>query len=52
MSRTSGSGSEAARDPYINITALFRDKLNIDVKLTVDEQHKVVTIRMNKSEVR
>ncbi len=52
MSRTSGSGSEAARDPYINITALFRDKLNIDVKLTVDEEHKVVTIRMNKSEAR
>lgn len=52
MSRTSGSGSEAARDPYINITALFRDKLNIDVKLTVDEEHKVVTIRMNQSEAR
>ncbi|KAA8751488.1 hypothetical protein [Paenibacillus sp. UASWS1643] len=52
MSRTSGSGSEAARDPYINITALFRDKLNIDVKLNVDEEHKVVTIRMNKSEAR
>ncbi|MDR6717765.1 MULTISPECIES: hypothetical protein [Paenibacillus] len=52
MSRNSGGSSEAARDPYINITALFRDKLNIDVKLTVDEEHKVVTIRMNKSEAR
>lgn len=53
MSRsTNGGGSEAVRDPYINITALFRDKLNIDVKLTVDEEHKVVTIRMNKSEAR
>ncbi|WKL02582.1 hypothetical protein Q0F98_00960 [Paenibacillus amylolyticus] len=52
MSRNSGGSSEAAHDPYINITALFHDKLNIDVKLTVDEEHKVVTIRMNKSEAR
>lgn len=53
MSRsTNGGGGEAVRDPYINITALFRDKLNIDVKLTVDEEHKVVTIRMNQSEAR
>ncbi|MDQ0655553.1 hypothetical protein [Paenibacillus sp. W2I17] len=53
MSRsTNGGGGEVVRDPYINITALFRDKLNIDVKLTVDEDHKVVTIRMNKSEAR
>ncbi|QLG39816.1 hypothetical protein MKY42_20600 [Paenibacillus sp. FSL W7-1088] len=52
MSRSSNGGSEAARDPYINVTALFRDKLGIDVKLDVDEEHKVVTIRMNKAEAR
>ncbi|RAW18343.1 hypothetical protein DC345_04185 [Paenibacillus taichungensis] len=52
MSRSSNGGSEAARDPYINITALFHDKLDIDVKLEVDEEHKVVTIRMNKAEAR
>ncbi|WP_342551591.1 hypothetical protein [Paenibacillus sp. FSL R7-0652] len=52
MSRTSNRGTEAARDPYLNITALFREKLNIDVKLTVDEEHKVVTIHMNKREAK
>ncbi|WP_186327804.1 hypothetical protein [Paenibacillus xylanexedens] len=54
MSRSTngGGGGEAVRDPYINITALFRDKLNIDVKLRVDEEHKVVIIQMNKSEAR
>ncbi len=52
MSRSTNGGGEAVRDPYINSPALFRDKLNIDVKLTVDEEHKVVTIRMNKSEAR
>jgi len=52
MSRSSNGGSEAARDPYINVTALFHDKLKIDVKLNVDEEHKVVTIRMNKAEAR
>lgn len=52
MSRSSNGGSEAARDPYINVTALFQDKLDIDVKLDVDEEHKVVTIRMNKAEAR
>lgn len=52
MSRSSNGGSEAARDPYINVTALFYDKLDIDVKLDVDEEHKVVTIRMNKAEAR
>ncbi|MBB6023053.1 hypothetical protein HNR77_004153 [Paenibacillus sp. JGP012] len=50
MSRTSNRGSGPARDPYLNITALFREKLHVDVKLTVDEEHKVVTIRMNKME--
>jgi hypothetical protein len=52
MSRSSNHGTEAARDPYLNITALFREKLGIDVKLTVDDEHKVVTIRMNKAEVK
>ncbi|WP_434750658.1 hypothetical protein [Paenibacillus amylolyticus] len=52
MSRTSNHGTEAARDPYLNITALFREKLGIDVKLTVDDEHKVVTIRMNKMEAK
>lgn len=52
MSRSSNGGCEAARDPYINVTALFHDKLDIDVKLDVDEEHKVVTIRMNKAEAR
>ncbi|MDN8587656.1 hypothetical protein Q0V21_02635 [Paenibacillus sp. 11B] len=52
MSRSSNGGSEAARDPYINVTALFHDKLDMDVKLDVDEEHKVVTIRMNKAEAR
>ncbi|WP_440109609.1 hypothetical protein [Paenibacillus sp. QZ-Y1] len=37
---------------FINITELFHDKLDIDVKLHVDEEHKVVTIRMNKAEAR
>ncbi|MFJ2044083.1 hypothetical protein PTQ21_24950 [Paenibacillus marchantiae] len=52
MSRSSNGGSEAARDPYINVTAFFHDKLDIDMKLDVDEEHKVVTIRMNKAEAR
>ncbi|OPG96031.1 hypothetical protein B2I21_21985 [Chryseobacterium mucoviscidosis] len=52
MSRSSNGGSEAARDPYINVTALFHDKLDMDVKLDVDEEHKVVTIRMNKAGAR
>ncbi|MGQ8873003.1 hypothetical protein [Paenibacillus sp. TSA_86.1] len=52
MSRTSNHGTEAARDPYLNITALFREELGIDVKLTVDDEHKVVTIRMNKVEAK
>ncbi|WP_145331639.1 hypothetical protein [Paenibacillus xylanexedens] len=52
MSRSSNRGTEAARDPYLNITALFREKLGIDAKLTVDDEHKVVTIRMNKAEVK
>ncbi|CAI6056964.1 hypothetical protein PAECIP112173_01629 [Paenibacillus sp. JJ-100] len=50
MSRTSNRGTEAARDPYLNITALFREKLGINVKLEVDEEHKIVTIRMDKME--
>ncbi|NUU78337.1 hypothetical protein [Paenibacillus xylanilyticus] len=52
MTRSHNGGSEAARDPYINITALFHDKLNVDVNLTVDEEQKIVWIRMNKAEAR
>ncbi|MEO2207347.1 hypothetical protein ABGV42_26860 [Paenibacillus pabuli] len=52
MTRSHNGGSEPARDPYLNITALFHDKLNVDVNLTVDEEHKIVWIRMNKVEAR
>ncbi|MGC5773156.1 hypothetical protein [Paenibacillus pabuli] len=52
MSRSTNGGNEAARDPYINVTALLHDKLDMDVKLDVDEEHKVVTIRMNKAEAK
>lgn len=52
MTRSHNGGSEPARDPYLNITALFHDKLNVDVNLTVDEEKKIVWIRMNKAEAR
>lgn len=52
MTRSHNGGSESARDPYLNITALFHDKLNVDVNLTVDEEKKIVWIRMNKAEAR
>lgn len=50
MTRTHNGGSEPARDPYLNITALFRDKLGINVNLEVDEEQKIVTIHMKPME--
>ncbi|WP_145408924.1 hypothetical protein [Paenibacillus xylanexedens] len=53
MTRSNGNGSsKAARDPYLNITALFQDQLHMDVQLTVDEERKIVSIRINKPEAR
>ncbi|MFE6075900.1 hypothetical protein ACFVQB_15615 [Paenibacillus sp. NPDC057886] len=52
MSRSNNGGSEAVRDPYITMTPMFHDKLDIDVKVDVDEEHKGVIIRMNKVEAR
>lgn len=47
MSRsTGGGGTSEAIDRYINVTKLFKDKLDITVELKVDDNNRIVTIMM------
>ncbi|MBE0337594.1 hypothetical protein [Paenibacillus sp. 23TSA30-6] len=46
MTRSSGGSSSQVKDNYINITKLFKDKLEITVKVDVDEDNKIVTLSM------
>lgn len=49
MTRSSGSGgSSEVIDRYINVTKLFKDKLDITVKLKVDDNNHIVTIMMTR----
>lgn len=49
MSRTSaGGGTTEAVDRYINVTKLFKDKLDITVRLKVDDDNRIVTIVMTR----
>ncbi|MGM1046828.1 MAG: hypothetical protein ACQEXX_11865 [Bacillota bacterium] len=47
MTRNSvNGGSSAAKDPYLNVTRLFRDKLEIEVKVELDEENKLAILSM------
>ncbi|WP_348623772.1 hypothetical protein ABFT51_25565 [Paenibacillus peoriae] len=46
MTRTTGRSSRAVKDDYINISKLFKDKLEVNVKVDVDEDNKIVTLSM------